>query len=82
MLFSCMYKMSKISKKAYKKCKIETINKGQYFQLSRRGGQTESGYSNRPAIFDIRDPKKQKYRYELMPSTKFRPYERFVRNVL
>ena len=32
--------------------------------------------------FDKCDPNKQKYRYELMPSTKFRPCDRFVRNDL
>ena len=33
-------------------------------------------------IFDKCDPNKQKYRYESMPSTKFRMCERFARNDL
>ena len=75
-----MYKMSKISKEGYKKCEIENIDKEQYFWLSRRDLQIESGYSNWTVIFDKYDPNKQKYRHEIMPSTKFRPSERFVRN--
>ena len=67
--------MSKISKKAYKKCKIENFDKGHSFWLSRRGFQIESGYSNWAAIFGKCDTNKQKYRYELRPSTKFRPNE-------
>ena len=73
--FSCMFKMSKISKK----CKIETINKGQYFCISRRDLQIKSGYSNWTAISDKFDPNKQKCRYELMPNTKFWQCGRFVR---
>ena len=81
-LFLCMYKMSKISKEAYKKCEIETIDKGQYFWLSRRNLQIESGHSNWAAIFDRCDSNNQKYRYKLMPSTKSRLCKRFVRNDL
>ena len=44
--------------------------------------QIESGYSSWEAIFDNCNPNKQKYRYELMPSTRFRPCERLVRNYL
>ena len=80
--FSCMYKMSKISKEAYKKCEIETIDRRQFFWLSKKDLQIESGYSNWAAIFDRCDSNKQKYRYQLMPSTKFRSSERFVRNDL
>ena len=80
--FLCMYKMSKISKEAYKKCEIETIDNRQYFRLSKRDLQIESGYSNWAAISDKYDPNKQKYRYELMPSTKFQRRGRFVRNDL
>ena len=78
--FSSMYQMIKISKKAYKKREIGTIDKGQFSWLCRRDLQIESGYSNWATIFDKCDRNKQKYRYELMPSTKFRPCERFVRN--
>ena len=42
--FSCMYEMSKISKGAYKRCEIETIDRGQYFWLNRRDLQIESSY--------------------------------------
>ena len=38
--------MSQISKEACKKSDIETIDKGQYFWLSRRDLQIKSGYSN------------------------------------
>ena len=53
-----------------------------YFWLSKKDLQIESGYSNRGAIFDRCDSNKQKYRYQLMPSTKLRSSERFVRNDL
>ena len=66
-----MYKMSKIRKEAYKKCEIETIHKEQCFWLRRKDLQIESGHSNWAAIFDKCDPHKQKYRYDLMPSTNF-----------
>ena len=78
----CMYKMVDISEEAYKKCEIETINKGRYSWVSRRYFQTESGYSNWAVIFDKYGQNKQKYRYELTPVTEFRPRERFVRNDL
>ena len=74
--------MSKISKEAYKKCEIETIDKAQYFWLSRRDLQIESCYSNWAGMFEKCDLNKQKYRYELMPITKFQPCERFGRNDL
>ena len=77
-----MHKMSKISKEAHKKCEIETIDRRQYFWLSKKDLQIESGYSNWGAIFDRCDSNKQKYSYQLMPNTKFRSSERFVRNDL
>ena len=40
--FSCMYKMSKISKEAYKKCEIETIADEQYFWVNMRDLEIES----------------------------------------
>ena len=40
-----MYEMSKISKGAYKRYEIETIDRGQYFWLNRRDLQIESSYS-------------------------------------
>ena len=80
--FLCMPKMIKISKEAYKKCEIETIVKGQCFCLSRRDLQIESVSSNWAAIFGKCNPNKQKYTDELLPGTKFRPCERFVRDDL
>ena len=68
--------MSQISKEAYKKCDIETIDKGQYSWLSRRDLEIESGYSNWAAFLDKCHPKKEKYRYELMPTTKIRSRRR------
>ena len=55
-----MYKMSKTSKEAYKKCEIETIDRRQFFWLSKKDLQIESGYSNWAAIFDRCDSNKQK----------------------
>ena len=46
-----MYKMNKVSKEAYKKCEVETIDKGQYFRVSRRDLQIQSGCSNWAAIW-------------------------------
>ena len=77
-----MYKLSKISQKAYKKCEIEIIDKGKYFRINRKYLGTESGYKKLTVIFDKCDPEKQKYRYELMADTKFQPCRRFVRNDL
>ena len=42
----------------------------------------ESDYHNWVQIFDKFDPVKQKYRYELLPNTKFQTCRRFVRNDL
>ena len=74
--------MLDISKEVYEKREMETIDKGHYFWVSRRDLQIESGYSNWVVIFDRCDQNKQKYRYELMPGTEFRPCERFLRNNL
>ena len=77
-----MYKMNKISKEAYKKCEIQIIDKGKYFWINRKDLGIESGYKNWAVIFDKFDPEKQKYRYELVPDTKFQPCKRFVGNDL
>ena len=77
-----MYKMSQISKEAYKKCEVEIIDKGRYFWINRRDLEVESDYDNWAQIFDKCDPEKQNYRYKLMPNTKFQPCRRFVRNDL
>ena len=60
-----------ISKEAYQKCEIETIDKGHYFWVSRRDLRIESGYRNWAVIFDRCDQNKQKYRYELIPGREF-----------
>ena len=75
-----MYKMSKISKEAYRKCEIEVIfEKGRrYFWISRRDLEIESDYSNWAQVFDNCDPEKQKGRHELIPDTEFQPCRRFV----
>ena len=78
LFFSCMYKMSKISKK----CEIEINDKGKYFWINRKDLGIESGYKNWAVIFDKCDQEKQKYRYELMSDTKFQSCRRFVRNHL
>ena len=44
--------------------------------------EVESDVANWAQIFDKCDPKKQKYRHELMPNTKFQQYRVFVRNDL
>ena len=80
--FLCMYKMVQISKEGYKKCEVEIIDKGRYFWVNRKDLEVESDVANWAQIFDKCDPKKQKYRHELMPNTKFQQYRVFVRNDL
>ena len=77
-----MYKILQISKKGYKKCKIEIIKNERYFLVNRKDLEVESDVANWAQIFDKCDPKKQKYRHELMPNTKFQQYRVFVRNDL
>ena len=77
----CMYKMSQISKEAYKKCEVK-VSKGTYFWINRRDLEVKSDYNNWAQIFYKCDPEKQKHRYEFMPNTKFQPCRRFVRNDL
>ena len=76
-----MCKMWQISKEAYEKFEIEILNKGKYFLINRRDLEIESDYNNWVQIFDKWNHEKQKYRYELMPDTKFQPCRRFVRNI-
>ena len=80
--FFSMYKMFEISKKAYKKCETEIIDIWKYFLINRRDLEVQSNYDNWGQSFDKYDPKKQKYRYKLMPNTKFQSSRRFVRNDL
>ena len=63
--------MLDISKEAYEKCEIETIDKGHYFWVSRRDLQIELGSRNWEMIFDRCNQNKQKYRYELIPGIEF-----------
>ena len=77
-----MYKMVQISKEGYKKCEVEIIDKGRYFWVNRKDLEVESDVANWAQIFDKCDPKKQKYRHELMPNTKFQQCRVFVRNDL
>ena len=72
-----MYKILQISQKEYKKCKFEIIDKERYFWVNRKDLEVESDVADCTQIFDKCDPKKQKYRHELMPNTKFHEmYER------
>ena len=74
--------MLQISKEEYKKCEVEIIDKGRYFWVNRKDLEVESDVANWAQIFDKCDPKKQKYRHELMPNTKFEQCRVFVRNDL
>ena len=71
-----------ISKEEYEKCEVEIIDKGRYFWVNRKDLEVESDVANWAQIFDKCDPKKQKYRHELMPNTKFQQCRVFVRNDL
>ena len=66
--FLCMYKMLQISKEKYQKCEVEIIDKGKYFWVNRKDLEVESYVANWAQSFDKFDPKKQKYRHELMPN--------------
>ena len=81
--FSCVcIKWFKSAKKRYEKCEVEIIEKRRYFWLIRKDLEIESGVDNWAQIFDKCDPKKQKYRHELMPNTAFQCCRMFVRNDL
>ena len=80
--FLCMYKMLQISKEEYKKCEVEIIYKGKYYWVNKKDLEVESDITNWAQIIDKWDLKKQKYRHELMPNTKFQQYRVFVRNDL
>ena len=74
--------MCKISKEAYEECKIEIIDDKKYFCINKRDLEIGSDYKNWTVIFDKCDPKKQKYRQELIANTQFQPCRVFVRNDL
>ena len=75
-------KWFKSAKKRDEKCEVEIIEKRRYFWLIRKDLEIESGVDNWAQIFDKCDPKKQKYRHELMPNTAFQCCRMFVRNDL
>ena len=75
--------MLQISKEEYKKCEVEIIDKGRYFWVNRKDLEVESDVANWAQIFDKCNPKKQKYRHQLMPNIKYQKiYRVFVRNDL
>ena len=76
-----MYRMNKISKEAYEKCEIETIDDREYFWINRKDLEIESGYYW-AQMFDKCDPEKQTYRHESIPNTKFQPYRVFAQSHL
>ena len=80
--FVHMYKMVQISKEAYKKCKVEIIDKERYFWVNRKDLEVESDVANWAQIFDKYNLKKQKYREELTPNAEYQRCRVFVRNDL
>ena len=74
--------MIQVSKEGCKKYEVEIIDKGRYFWVNRKDLEVESDVANWAQILDKCDAKKQKYRHELMPNTKFQQYRVFVRNDL
>ena len=51
-----MYKTDQISKKGYKKCEVEIIDKGRYFWVNRNDLKVESDVANWAQVFDKCDP--------------------------
>ena len=70
-----LFFLFQISKKEYKKCEVEIIEKGRYFWLNREDLEVESDVASWAQIFDKCDWKEQKHRHELMPITKFQQYK-------
>ena len=54
-----------------KNAKLKLWTKKRYFWVNRKYLEVESDVANWAQIFDKCDPKKQKYRHELVPNTKF-----------
>ena len=75
----CIYKMSQISKKPYEKCEIKIIDDDNYFWMNRRDLELETDWA---VVFDKCDPKKQKYRHDLISNTLFQLCRVFVCNDL
>ena len=74
--------MVQISKKGYKKCKVEIIDKGRYFWVNSKDLEVESNVANWAQIFDKCDSEKQKYRQELTPDAEYQQCRVFVWNDL
>ena len=74
--------MLQINKKEYEKCEVEIIDKERYFWVDRKDLEVESGVANQAQILDKCNPRKQKYRHELLPNTKCQQCKVFVRNDL
>ena len=74
--------MWQTNKEACKKCEIEIIEDEKCFWINRRELETESDYDNWTQTFDKFDPKKQKYRQELISNAKFQQCRLFVRKDL
>ena len=83
LFFSCVcIKSFKSTKKNTKNAKLKLLTKKRYFWVNIKDLEVESDVANWAQIFDKWDPKKQKYRPELMSNTKFQQYRVFVRNDL
>ena len=74
--------MVQINKEEYKKCEVETIDKGRYFWVNRQDLEVESDVVNWAPIFNKCDPEEQQYRQELKLYVKYQPCRVFVRNDL
>ena len=48
-----MYKLVQISKKGYRKCEVEIIDKGKYFWVNRKDLEVESDVTNWAQIFGV-----------------------------
>ena len=77
-----MYKTVQISNEGYKKSEIEIIDKEKYFWVNRKDLEIDSDVSNWAQVFDKCDPKKEKYRQELIPNAEYQRCRVFVRNNL
>ena len=75
--------MQKISKKANKKnAELKILPRENTFGLIEYIQEQNRVTKIGQKFFDKYDAEKQKYRYELMPKTKFQPCRRFVRKDL
>ena len=72
----------KISKEKYEKCKVESIDKGKYLWINRKDLEVESDVADWAQSFDKFDPKKGKYRHELIPNAEYQQCRVFAQNDL